>query len=74
MNLQEAKELFKKDNLEISTDKKSYIPGEIVILTADTDSEIQYGGLDYTVTNPNQEIHTRATKRFCFALFSKKTW
>ena len=24
--------------------------------TADTNSEIQYGGLDYTVTNPNQEI------------------
>ncbi|NMI83410.1 MAG: lamin tail domain-containing protein [Candidatus Nitrosopelagicus brevis] len=45
-----------KNNLEISTDKESYIPGEIVILTADTNSEIQYGGLDYTVTNPNQEI------------------
>ncbi len=44
------------ENLEISTDKESYIPGEIVILSADTDSEIQYGGLDYTVTNPNQEI------------------
>ena len=25
-------------------------------MSADTDSEIQYGGLDYTVTNPNQEI------------------
>ncbi len=46
----------KKNNLEISTDKESYIPGEIVILSADTNSEIQYGGLDYTVTNPNQEI------------------
>ena len=44
------------ENLEISTDKESYIPGEIVILSADTDSEIEYGGLDYTVTNPNQEI------------------
>ena len=44
------------ENLEIVTDKESYIPGEIVILSADTDSEIQYGGLDYTVTNPNQEI------------------
>ena len=42
--------------LEIVTDKESYIPGEIVILSADTNSEIQYGGLDYTVTNPNQEI------------------
>ena len=46
----------KKDYLEISTDKESYIPGELVIMSADTDSEIQYGGLDYTVTNPNQEI------------------
>ncbi len=45
-----------KDNLEISTDKESYIPGETVILSADTNSEIQYGGLDYTVTNPNQEV------------------
>ncbi|MDC0171713.1 lamin tail domain-containing protein [Candidatus Nitrosopelagicus sp.] len=45
-----------KDNLEIFTDKESYIPGETVILTADTNSSIQYGGLDYTVTNPNQEI------------------
>ncbi|MDC0241340.1 lamin tail domain-containing protein [Candidatus Nitrosopelagicus sp.] len=45
-----------KNNLEISTDKESYIPGEIVILSANTDSLIQYGGLDYIVTNPNQEI------------------
>ena len=45
-----------KVDLEIFTDKESYIPGEIVILTADTNSSIQYGGLDYTVTNPNQEI------------------
>ena len=46
----------RKNNLQISTDKESYIPGEIVILSADTNSEILYGGLDYTVTNPNQEI------------------
>ena len=45
-----------KEKLEITTDKESYIPGEIVILSADTNSSIQYGGLDYTVTNPNQEI------------------
>ena len=45
-----------KANLDIFTDKESYIPGELVILTADTNSSIQYGGLDYTVTNPNQEI------------------
>ena len=35
---------------------RSYIPGEIVTLFADTNSEIEYGGLDYTVTNPNQEV------------------
>ena len=34
----------KKDNLEITTDKESYIPGETVIILADTDSSIQYGG------------------------------
>ena len=46
----------KTNYLEIITDKESYIPGEIVIMSADTDSEIQYGGLDYTVKNPNQEV------------------
>ena len=51
----------KKDNLEISTDKESYIPGETVIIFADTNSSIQYGGLDYTVTNPNQEIIFKGT-------------
>ena len=45
-----------KETLEISTDKESYIPGETVIVFADTDPTIQYGGLDYTVTNPSQEI------------------
>ncbi|MDC0041614.1 lamin tail domain-containing protein [Candidatus Nitrosopelagicus sp.] len=45
-----------KETLEIFTDKESYIPGEIVIMSADTNSTILYGGLDYTVTNPNQEI------------------
>jgi len=51
-----TKSKSESETLEIVTDKESYIPGEIVILSADTDSEIQYGGLDYTVTNPNQEI------------------
>ena len=41
------------ETLEISTDKESYIPGETVILLADTNSSIEFGGLDYTVTNPN---------------------
>jgi len=44
------------ENLEIVTDKESYIPGELVVLFADTNSSIEYGGLDYTVTNPNQKI------------------
>ena len=44
------------ETLEIVTDRESYIPGEIVIVSADTNSQIPYGGLDYTVTNPNQEI------------------
>ena len=45
-----------KEKLEITTNKESYIPGETVILFADTNSSIQYGGLDYIVINPNQEI------------------
>ena len=45
-----------KENLELTTDRQSYIPGETVILFADTNSSIEYGGLDYTVTNPNQEV------------------
>ena len=41
------------EQLSLSTDKESYIPGEFVIFFADTNSEIEFGGLDYTVTNPN---------------------
>ena len=43
------------EQLSLSTDKESYIPGEFVIFFADTNSEIEFGGLDYTVTNPNGE-------------------
>ena len=42
--------------LEIFTEKESYIPGETVILFADTNSAIEYGGLEYVVTNPNGEV------------------
>ena len=42
--------------LEIFTDKESYIPGEFVIMSADTNSTIEYGGLDYTVSDPNGKI------------------
>ena len=38
--------------VELFTDKESYIPGEEVILSADTNSLIEYGGLDYVVINP----------------------
>ena len=41
------------ENLEIFTNKKSYLPGEIVTLSASTDSLIEYAGLDYLVLDPN---------------------
>ena len=41
--------------LTIITDKESYIPGESVLISANTNSLIQFGGLDYTVTNPEGE-------------------
>ena len=60
--------------MEITTDKGSYIPGEIVILFADTNSEIQYAGLDYTVKNPNQEIVFEGTifQMIAFQEYSNK--
>ena len=42
--------------LEITTDKNSYIPGETVILTAETNSKIEFAGLEYTVTDPNGKL------------------
>ena len=41
------------ENLELSTDKESYIPGETVTLFGNTNSSIEYAGLEYTVTDPN---------------------
>ena len=41
------------ETLEIFTDKESYLPGETVRLSADTNSSIEFGGLHYTVTDPN---------------------
>jgi len=38
--------------LEIFTDKESYIPGETVILSANTNSSIEYAGLEYVVLDP----------------------
>ena len=39
--------------MELSTDKESYIPGETVTLFGNTNSSIEYAGLEYTVTDPN---------------------
>ena len=44
------------EQLSLTTDKESYIPGEFVVFFADTDSEIEFGGLDYTVKNPNGKV------------------
>ena len=44
------------DVVKITTDKESYLPGETVIVFADTNSSLEYGGLDYTVTDPNGKI------------------
>ena len=39
--------------LELLTDKKSYIPGETVIISANTNSSLDYAGLDYIVLDPS---------------------
>jgi len=44
------------ENLQMFTDKTSYLPGETVIFSAETNSSIEYGGLYYTVTDPNGKI------------------
>ena len=44
------------DELRIFTDSESYIVGEHVLLSAETNSSISTGGLEYTVTNPNGKI------------------
>ena len=41
------------EDLELSTDKESYVPGETVTLFGNTNSSIEYAGLEYTVTDPN---------------------
>ena len=41
------------EDLEIFTDKESYMPGETVILFANTNSSTEYAGLEYIVTDPN---------------------
>jgi len=39
--------------LEINTENDSYMPGDTVTLVASVNTSIEFGGLDYTVTNPN---------------------
>ena len=41
------------ETIEIFTDETSYMPGQTVILFAETNSSIEYAGLDYTVLDPN---------------------
>jgi len=41
------------EQLSIYTDKESYIPGENVIFSASVESLIEYGGLNYSVKNPD---------------------
>ena len=47
---------IESETLNIFTDKESYLPGQTVIVSAETNSLIQYGGLDYTVTNPEGKV------------------
>ena len=47
--------------LEIFTDKESYIPGETVILFANTDSSIEYAGLEYVVLDPTDNQFSSGT-------------
>ena len=39
--------------VDIFTNKSNYIPGEDVVLSASTDSSIEFGGLEYVVKDPN---------------------
>ena len=41
------------EDLELSTDKESYVPGETVTFFGNTNSSIEYAGLEYTVIDPN---------------------
>ena len=48
-------------NLEIYTDKESYMPGETLILFANTNSLIEYAGLEYAVIDPNGKKFSSGT-------------
>ena len=47
--------------LEILTDKTSYIPGETVIVFGNTNSSIEYAGMDYAIIDPNGKQFSSGT-------------
>ena len=49
------------ETIEIFTDKTSYIPGQTVIISAETNSSIDYAGLDYIVLDPTGEKFASGT-------------
>ena len=49
------------NDLEIFTDKESYIPGETAIIFAKTNSSIEYAGLDYVVLDPTGKKYSGGT-------------
>ena len=49
------------DYVEIFTDNTSYIPGETVIVFANTNSSIEYAGLDYVILDPNGKPFSSGT-------------
>ncbi|MDC0199255.1 lamin tail domain-containing protein [Candidatus Nitrosopelagicus sp.] len=55
-DLEVSQSEIEAETLNIFTDKESYIPGQTVTVSAQTNSLIQYGGLDYTVTNPEGKV------------------
>jgi len=48
-------------NLEITTDKESYTPGETATIFAKTNSSIDYAGLDYVILDPNGKKYSSGT-------------
>ena len=47
--------------LEIFTDKTSYIPGETVTVFGNTNSSIEYAGMDYAIIDPNGKQFSSGT-------------
>ena len=49
------------NELEIFTDKESYLPGETVIIFGDVISSLEYAGLQYVVLDPNGKQISQGT-------------